>query len=123
MGICIWPIYKIICEENSSLKKSIDSIQLDGLSPSEQDKVRKMLWEERNAFADEDEIGCAQELVMEINSEDEVPVQKTYNSIPRHLYQAVKEHVQDLLNKGWIKKIKVCVVVTSRDSSQERRRY
>ena len=92
-----------ICEENSSLKKSIDSIQLDGLSASEQDKVRKMLWEERNAFADEDEIGCAQELVMEINTEDEVPVQKTYNSIPRHLYQAVKEHVQDLLNKGWIK--------------------
>ena len=34
-----------ISGENSSLKKSIDSIQLDGLSPSEQDKVRKMLWE------------------------------------------------------------------------------
>ena len=65
--------------------------------------MRKRLWEEINKFADEDEIGCVQDLVMEINTEDEVPVPKTYNSIPRHLYQAVKEPVQDLLNKGWIK--------------------
>lgn len=41
---------------------------------------------------------------MEIQLKDNVPVQKSYNAIPRHLYQEVKTHIQDLLNQGWIQK-------------------
>ncbi len=37
---------------------------------------------------------------------DQTPVQKTYNSIPRPLYPEVKQHIEDLLNRGWVTKSK-----------------
>ena len=43
---------------------------------------------------------------MDVKTEDNVPVQKSYNSIPRPLYQDVKQHIEDMLNRGWIKKSK-----------------
>ena len=41
---------------------------------------------------------------MDLPTTDEVPVQRSYNSIPRPLYAQVKQHVQELLNKGWVRK-------------------
>ncbi len=35
---------------------------------------------------------------------DDGPVPKTYNAIPRRLYQKVKNRIQDLLNKSFIRK-------------------
>ena len=93
-------------KEYRKLKNSIEEIKLDGLTIEEQDNFKKMLWEERHAFVEDDEIGCATDLCMEIKTEDDIPVQRAYNSIPRNLYQDVKAHVQDLLNKGWIRKSK-----------------
>ncbi|KAL2091607.1 hypothetical protein ACEWY4_013870 [Coilia grayii] len=39
---------------------------------------------------------------MHITLRDPAPVQKTYMFIPKPLHAEVKEHLQDLLNKGWI---------------------
>ena len=62
-----------------------------------------MLREEREAFAQNDDaIGCAEDLRMDITTTDEVPVQKRYNSIPRPILHEVKGHIEDMLNRGWI---------------------
>ena len=91
-------------ESDKMLRQCIEEMKFDQLTETQQAEVREMLWEERKAFAVGEEIGCAPDLVMSLDTTDEVPVQKNYNSIPRHLHDAVKDHVQDLLNKGWIKK-------------------
>ena len=66
-----------------------------------------MLWEERLTFSkDPDDIGNADHLLLDINTEDEQLIQKNYNAIPRPLYDDVKHHLQDMLNRGWIVKSK-----------------
>ena len=73
------------------------------LSEAQKTQVREMLWRERRAFAeDQGTIGSAEDLQMGISTEDEVPVQKRYNSIPQPLLTQVKGHVEDMLNRGWI---------------------
>lgn len=90
---------------DEEFRKRLDSKKFTTLSEEEQRIVKDMLWEQRNAFSKtEDEIGCAPDLLLDLNTADEIPVQKTYNAIPRHLYKDVKNHVQDLLNRGWIRK-------------------
>ena len=38
---------------------------------------------------------------MEINPNDNTPVQQSYNAIPRVLYGELKSYIEDLLNKKW----------------------
>ncbi len=69
----------------------------------QQQQMRQMLKEECEVFAKDDwDTGCIPDLQMVIHLKDDIPVTKTYNSIPRHLYQEVKRHIQDLLSLGWI---------------------
>ena len=85
----------------------IPNVNLSGLSDEQKEMVVKMLKEEHNAFSkDEDDIGCIQDLQMEINLSDTTPVQKNYVSFPRPLYQEVKSYIEDLLNKQFIVKSK-----------------
>ena len=80
-------------------------VDLDHLTESEQEVVRQMLFEESDVFAKEDgDIGCIPDLQLKINTVDNNPVQKSYNSIPKPLYAEVKEYVQNLLDRGWVKK-------------------
>lgn len=80
-------------------------VNLDHLQEHEQQIVREMLYNESDVFAKEDgDIGCIPSLQLKINLRDEAPVQKTYNSIPKPLYKEVKDYVQNLLDRGWIKK-------------------
>ena len=73
------------------------------LDEQQQREVQQMLWDERGAFAESDEvIGSAEDLQMDLTTTDEVPVQKRYNSIPRPLLTEVKGHIEDMLNRGWI---------------------
>ena len=66
-----------------------------------------MLIEENAAFArDDNDIGSAEDLQMKINLTNTVPVQCTYTSIPKPLYKVVREHIEDMLLKGWIRKSK-----------------
>lgn len=59
---------------------------------------------------------------MDIVVTNDVPVAKTYNAIPRPLYEEVKNHLQDFQNKGFICKstssyVSVVVCVRKRGSS------
>ncbi len=80
-------------------------VNLDHLTNEQQAVVKQMLREESGTFAkNKDDIGYIQNLKMDINLTDDIPEAKTYNAIPRPLYDEVKNHIQDLLNKGFIRK-------------------
>lgn len=80
-------------------------VDLEHLSKSEQEIVRRMLYDESDVFAHDDgDMGCIPNLKLKTNLKDDTPVQKCYNSIPKPLYKEVKEYVQTLLDRGWIKK-------------------
>lgn len=82
-------------------------VDLEHLDEKQKQIVRQMLFEESDVFArDEGDIGCVPELTLKVNLKDETPVQKSYNSIPKPLYKEVKDYVQKLLDRGWIKKSK-----------------
>ena len=75
----------------------------DNLSSKQRESVMKMLSEEEESFSRGDsDIGCAQDLQMEVKLHDQTPIQHTYRSIPRHLYEEVKAYIEDLLNRGFI---------------------
>ena len=102
----------VIQERESDIKsdrqyrKQLNEVKIPSdLSRKQRAEVMQMLWEERRAFAqNDDEIGTAKNLEMKINTVDEIPVQKRYNAIPRPLYENVKNHIEDMLNRGWITK-------------------
>lgn len=50
--------------------------------------------------------GCIPSLQMEIKVKDDAPTQKSYTSTPKPLYREVKEHIQELIVKGWVVKSK-----------------
>lgn len=80
-------------------------VNLDHLSCEQQAIVKQMQREASSSFArHKDEVGFKKKLKMDIKLTDDVPVVKSYNAIPRPLYDEVKSHIQDLLNKGFIRK-------------------
>lgn len=52
---------------------------------------------------DDNDIGCADGLQMSIELNDQVPVHSSYNAVPKPLLQEVKNYVNNLLNKQWIR--------------------
>ena len=54
----------------------------------------------------DDDVGCVPELEMDIGLTSDQPVQKNYISTPRPLYPEVKGYIEDLLNRGFIRKSK-----------------
>ena len=82
----------------------LNELDLSNLTQEQKEQALEMLKEEVDSFSrDEDDIGCCPELQMKINLADEKPVQKTYNGIPRPLYNEVKHYTEDLLNRQWIR--------------------
>ena len=83
-------------------------VGLSHLEEEQQSIVREMLRKEPAAFArDENDVGCIDNLELEINLSDDQPVQKNYVSIPKPLYGDVKEYLEDLINRNWISKYHV----------------
>ena len=83
----------------------IMKVDMSGLTIEQQNAARQMLWGERESFAsDKEDIGCAPDLKLDITTTDEVPVQRSYNNIPRPLIQEAKKHIEDMLNRQWITK-------------------
>ena len=101
------------CEENSVPKQSgsisceMPEVELSGLTIKQREQAEQLLREEADAFARNDnDIGCIPELQMDINLTDSQPVQKNYLAVPRPLYPEVKAYIEDLLNRGFIRKSK-----------------
>ena len=91
-------------EQYSKFKQELQVMKLDHLEPEFQVKIREMLWRKRKAFcSDAGEIGNASDLSLDIKTTDDVPVQKNYYKIPKPMIEEVKNHVRDLLDRGWIK--------------------
>lgn len=112
------------CNKGETEKQLWDPpVDLAHLTPEQQQKVRQMLRKECEVFAQDDwDTGCIPDLQMKIHLKDDIPVTKTYNAIPRHLYEEVKKHIQDLLSRGWIQKStssysSPIVIVRKKDSS------
>ena len=75
----------------------------EAVTDEQREKIQTMLREESECFMqNDDDIGFIDNLEMEINLEDENPVQRQYYSIPKPLYPEVKSYIEDLLNRGWI---------------------
>ena len=51
------------------------------------------------------DVGYSPDLELKIHTTDDKPVQKTYNSIPKLLYNEVKEHVLDRGPENWRQRI------------------
>ena len=53
--------------------------------------IRQMLREECSSFSrDENDLGCAPDLELDIQLKDDTPVRQAYRSVPPPLYQEVK---------------------------------
>lgn len=90
--------------ETTELHGSLAQIDLSHLSENERGVAIRMLNDEFESFSKDDkDIGCAPELQMSIPLSDNEPVQKAYTSVPRPLYAEVKQYIEDLLNRGWIR--------------------
>ena len=108
---------KITCEcsvsvsteekDYSEFQKKLDEMELDSrLSEAERKQFKEMLWRRREAFCcDDDDVGESEDLVLKIITDDK-PVQKNYIPIRKPMIEHVKNHVADLLNRGWIKESK-----------------
>ncbi len=99
------------------------SINLDTLTKDQQDTVHKMLNEESKVFsANDSDVGGIPDLQLDINLTDNLPVQKSYLNVPKPLFTEVKNYVEDLLNRKFIKKSSSpysspVVCVTKKDGS------
>ena len=82
----------------------VQDVNLVGLTDKQKDQGNKMLAEEADSIAQGDEIGSAKELLMDINLTDSTPVQKNYTEVPRPLQREVKQYVEELLNRGWVRR-------------------
>ena len=81
----------------------INNIDLSGLTYEQREKARQLLREESDIFSvDKLDIGDVDSHSMKIHLKDNIPVQETYRSVPKHLYRELKNFVEDLLNKQWI---------------------
>ena len=74
------------------------------LSAEQKLQVQRLLREECSAFMrDDDDVGCVEELEMDIKLKDNTPVQRSYISIPPPMFAEVKAYLEDLRRRGWIR--------------------
>ena len=65
--------------------------------------VKNIIREEWGVFSErDDDVEEIKTYPMEINLNDNNPVQLNYNSVPRNLYNELKIYIEDLLNKKFI---------------------
>ena len=111
------------CLDGKHAPPDFPPVDLEGLTLEQQEIVKRMLHEEAESFSkDDNDIGCIEDLKLKLNLSDQRPVQKTYNYILKPLFPEVKQHIEDLLNHGWIKHSKSAysspvVCVRKRDGS------
>lgn len=92
-------------EDSSTLTNTLREVDLKDLTEAQKTVAAKMLREEADSFSNsDDDVGCAEDLQLKINLSDNRPVQKSYVAVPKPLYPEVKQYVEDLLNRGWVRK-------------------
>ena len=77
---------------------------LSHLDEEKRGKLEKVLEKYEDIFSkDASDIGDIQDFQMKINVMDDVPVSAAYRKIPPHLYEEVRNYVEDLRTNGWIR--------------------
>lgn len=62
-----------------------------------QPNIAQSLFDQSEVFAKDDaDIGCLPDLQLKIHLKDDIPVQKSYNAIPKPLYREVR------YNASWV---------------------
>lgn len=88
----------------SPVPEIITALQWPGLSPTEEKQVRELLGKYSNVFAKDDgDLGCTDEIVHEIPLLDNAPVRQRHRRIPPTQWQAVKDHIKQLLESKVIR--------------------
>ena len=99
------PYYEATSHQGHEQDEWEPPVDLSQLEENEQLSVREMLRQEAGAFArNDDDVGCVENLELDIQLKDNEPVQKNYISISKPLYGQVKEYLEDLINRNWISK-------------------
>ena len=94
-------------ERESELNKTcytpnVDLSHFTG-SPTEVERVKALLRKNADVFIrDGEELSCTKSIYHPVNTTDDKPVVQRYRRIPPHQWQAVREHLEDLLRKGII---------------------
>ncbi|KAK7898384.1 hypothetical protein WMY93_019237 [Mugilogobius chulae] len=77
----------------------VDSVDLSALDEEEQVEVRTLLHKYRTVFSTHDgDLGCTNLVTHEIPLLDDVPIRQRYRRIPPSEYEAVKAHINQLLD-------------------------
>ena len=98
------------CDEESGvapmcIPTHIKDIDLEDLIPAQEEMALKLLAEEADTFANNDnDVGCIPDLELDLDLEDQTSVQNNYVAVPKPLYPEVKAYIKDLLNRNFIKK-------------------
>ena len=88
-------------------KEWLPPVDLSHLSEEERKIAETILREENEAFSSgKDDIGNVCDLQMEIMLTDQVPVVIPHRHIPRHLYDEVKNFINDLIVNKWVRESK-----------------
>ena len=78
---------------------------LEGLDPEQKVEAEKLLLEEKAIFSrSKNDIGHIPDFQLKIELVDNIPVNEAYRKIPKQLYDEVKNHVNNLLANGWIRR-------------------
>ena len=77
---------------------------LSHLKGKERDLMEELLVEVDGVFSkSEEDIGDIPDFQMPIHLVDDVPVTEAYRRIPPHLYQEVRNYIEDLRSNGWVR--------------------
>jgi hypothetical protein len=88
-------------EDDEGKQRTWDLSHLQG---KEREMMEKVLSEADGVFSKDDaDIGDVPEFQMPIHVEDNVPVTEAYRRIPPHLYQEVRNYIEDLRSNGWVR--------------------
>ena len=99
------PLIPPHAEEPLSTPSHIKDVDLSGLNAHQKEVALKLLTEEAESFArDDSDVGCIRDLELNLDLEDQTPVQKNYVAVPKPLYPEVKAYIEDLLNRDFIRK-------------------
>ena len=92
-------------ENGTEEEKEVD-MEWD-LSHLDEDKrvmLEEVLNEMKDVFSEDDaDIGDIKDFKMPIHLVDDVPVAVPYRRVPPHLYQEVKNYIDDLITNGWVR--------------------
>lgn len=101
----------------------MQAVDLSALASAEQDKVRSLLKQYQTVFTTHDgDQGCTDLIAHEIPLLDDMPVRQRFRRVPPSDYEAVKDHIRQLLESQLIREscspyASPIVVVKKKDGS------